>query len=228
LWPEIEIVVQPWACEAVSTNPDNALHRAILGYLFELHRTPTGRHGRETVVREMVGVVRKRTGATLENVLASLVDLVRGGCVHERRQLLVLPGGGSAELELYSIARRGAQRIDADLDVTSPIPAQDATVVDQRHLTTVFLDNDDRVSATQNDLSATLATLARIIELDRELSEPARRDALGDLETVRAQISKTNPDHRIISIAWKGVRMAATTREAAMLFRQASVLLGQR
>jgi len=212
----------------VSTNRDDTLHRAILEYLFELHRTPTGRYGRETVGREVVGVVRERTGATLEGVVASLVDLVQSGCVHERRQLLVLPGGGSADLERYSITRQGARRIDADLDITGPIPAQDATVVDHAHVTTVFLDNNEGVSAAQNDLSATLATLARIIESDRELSEAARRDVLGDLETVRAQISKTNPDHRIISIAWKGVRMAATTREAAMLFRQASVLLGQR
>jgi len=212
----------------MSTNPDDALHRAILEYLFELHRAPTGTHGRETFGREVVGVVRKRTGATLEDVVASLVDLVQSGFVHERRQLHVLPGVGSADLELYSIARRGAQRIDADLDITGPVPAQDATLVDDGRLTTVFLDNDDRVSAAHNDLSATLATLTRIIELDRELSEAARRDALGDLETVRAQVSKTNPDHRIISIAWKGVRMAATAGEAAMLFRQASVLLGQR
>lgn len=212
----------------VSTNRDDALHRAILEYLFELHRTPTGRYGRETVGREVVGVVRERTGATLEGIVASLVDLVQNGCVHERRQLLVLPGGGSAELERYSITSQGARRIDADLDATGPISAQDATVVDHAHVTTVFLDDDGGVSAAQNDLSATLAALARLIELDRELSEAARQDALGDLETVRAQISKTNPDHRIISIAWKGVRMAATAREAAMLFRQASVLLGQR
>lgn len=212
----------------VSPNPDDALHRAILEFLFELHRTPTGRHGRETVGREVVGVVRERTGATLERVVASLVQLVQSGCIHERRQLLVLPGGGSAELERYSITSQGARRIDADLDVTAPIPALATTVVDHAHVTTVFLDNDDEVSAAQNDLSATLAALARLIELDAELSESARQDALGDLETVRAQISKTNPDHRIISIAWKGVRMAVALGEAAMLFRQASVLLGQR
>lgn len=212
----------------MTTNPDDALHRAILEYLLELHRAQTGTHGRETFGREVVGVVRKRTGATLKDVVASLVDLVQSGFVHERRQLHVSPGGGSAELELYSLTRRGAQQIDADLDVTGPVPAQDATAVDQSGVTTVFLDDDARVGAAQNDLSATLATLARIIELDRELSEAARRDALGDLETVRAQVSKTNPDQRIISIAWKGVRMAATAGEAAMLFRQASALLGQR
>jgi len=212
----------------VFTNPDDALHRAILEYLLELHRTHKGTHGRETFGREVVAVVRKRTGATLGHVVASLVNLVQSGFVHERRQLHVLPGGGSGELELYGIAQRGAQRIDADLDVTGPIPAQDATVVEQSGVTTVFLDDDARVGAAHNDLSAILATLARIIEVDRELSETARRDALGDVETVRAQLSKTNPDHRIISIAWKGVRMAATVGEAAMLFRQASALLGQR
>jgi len=212
----------------VSTNPDDALDRAILEYLFELHCRPTGTYGREMFGREVVGVIRKRTGATLGHVLASLVNLVQSGFVHERRQLHVLPGGGSAELELYCITRRGAQLIDADLITTGPVPPPDATVVDNDRLTTVFLDNDDRLSAAQNDLSATLATLVRIIELDRELSEAVRRDALGDLETVRAQVSKSNPDHRIISIAWKGVRIAVTAGEAATLFRQASVLLGQR
>jgi hypothetical protein len=151
---------------------------------------------------------------------------VETGFVRENRRLRTLSSGHQVDDVLYSIAGPGIQRIEGESEFMPQKTTSGVTVENRDGVVTVILGNGNRVSVGQNDLPAALAALAKIIESNRELSEAARRDALGDLETVRAQASKTKPDMGIISAAWEGVKIAVTAKEAALLLQQAAALLG--
>ena len=86
---------------------NDPLSRAILEYLYELTRTQRGTHWNETVSQGVAVHVGKRTGATADDVAASLVALVAAGFVHERRQLRLFSSGRSLDSMVYAITGSG-------------------------------------------------------------------------------------------------------------------------
>ena len=77
-----------------------------------------------------------------------------------------------------------------------------------------------------SNVSVILSQLAETIKGDPDITEDAKQDALGDLETIRAQVSKSKPDTGIIKTAWEGVKIVVTAKEAVALLKEAAALLG--
>lgn len=98
----------------MSANPNDAVRRAILEYLYELNRTGRGTHGDETVGSGVSVTVRQRTGATRDDLASNLSYLVEAGLVRERRQLRIFSSGHSVDYVVYSIAGPGLVEIEGE------------------------------------------------------------------------------------------------------------------
>jgi len=209
----------------MSGNPNDPLRQAILEYLYELHLRHTGSRGHETEGRPLTESIRKRTGAPLEVVASNLHYLVASGFVGVREVPRFLSDKTQVDpRRLYSIAGPGIIRMEGKSEFVVQEAPRDVTVFNRDGVVTVGSDNT--VTVGQSALPAILTALAEIIAANREISDLARQNALGDLETVRAQASKAKPDMGIINTAWEGVKIATTAREAAGLLQQAAAILG--
>ena len=91
----------------MSDTLSDPLRRTVLEYLYELTRTQRGTHWNETVGQGILVHVNKRTGATPEDIEASLAALVKAGLVHERRQLRLFSSGRSLDSLVYAITGSG-------------------------------------------------------------------------------------------------------------------------
>lgn len=210
----------------MSENPNDPLRRKILEYLHELHRAQRGKYRHETTGREITENVSARTGATLEVLASNLLYLVDTGFVKHRKMPRFLSSGTQVEMDVYSIAGPGLRVIEGKSDFMPPMSPASVSVEIRNGVVTVIQGANNTVTVGRNELPAILAALEKFIKSNRDLSEAVRRDALADLETVRAQSSKSKPDMGIIRTAWEGVKIAVTAGEATILLQQAAALLG--
>lgn len=182
-------------------NPNDSVRRAILRYLHEIYLDRSGTHRTETQGERLSADIQKRTGMVKVLISANINYLVdRGFITHRRGTHYSSDGGQLEDQHLYGIAGPGIEHIERGYEFAANIEHQ--------------------------ELHAILAEIRKAIDSALGLDdEDARRDAVGDIDTVQAQLRKARPDELIIGTAWKGIELSATAAEAGGLLKKAALLL---
>lgn len=113
-----------------------------------------------------------------------------------------LGGGGSVFIQAENFTMNGSGRITAD---------GGDYVIHQNELNNFGTINQTVAETINNITKLTYAVT------QSKLSEEEKRQLIGDIETVKAQIIKPNPDKTILQKAWDAVQIASTIGGAAQL-----------
>lgn len=111
-------------------------------------------------------------------------------------------GGGSIFIQAENFTMNGSGRISAD---------GGDVVVHQNEL-----NNFGTINQTTVDTINTITKLTHTVS-QSGLSEEEKRQLIGDIETIKAQLIKPTPDKTILQKAWEAIQVASTIGGAAQL-----------
>ncbi len=111
-------------------------------------------------------------------------------------------GGGSVFIQAENFTMNGGGRISAD---------GGDYIVHQNELNN-FGTINQTIAETINNITKLTHTVSQ-----SELDEADKRQLIGDIETIKAQIIKPKPDKTILQKAWNAVQIASTIGGAAQL-----------
>lgn len=148
--------------------------------------------------------------------VASALDyLIQHGWVEEIREERTFTRGGTTiptAQSKYRLSAAGISLYDSDsrfntLNRYSGIKIENIGGV-------VVVGNNNVVNNKYRDLYTQLDVLEKKIKLAEKLSDKEKLDAAADIQTVKDQLSKEEPNKSIVSTAMSTVRTAATTAGA--------------
>jgi hypothetical protein len=183
----------------------------ILDYLYEHHRNARGMRAQELKIRDIQRAMKGSHELAGKDVAASLDYLVQKGwvcqIVRERTFTTVRGAVVPQEQVSYKISDIGIDRVEGESKFKKQSPfgainignVQGAVVVGDHNVV-----NNQFVSLVEH-----LSALERAIS-ELAISETEKVSAIADIETIRSQLAKPEPDRNILKQASQGVERIVT------------------
>ena len=208
-------------------NPNDQVRDGILRHLYEVHGKARGPQAVAIGIRDLQAAMRAE-GHTQGAVNSNLDYLIQKGWVvlQEDRKTFTTKAGTTQESvsRKYKISDVG---IDS-LEGASAFQKSDSfSAVNITNIKGVTVVGSGNVVNTQfADLSGVLTAIEEAVGESESLSEEDKLNTLSDIETIKAQITKPQPNTGIIKQAWQAVETAVTAAGATDLLKQAAELIG--
>lgn len=208
------------------SNPNDAMRDAILRYLYDLHTHARGPKGVGTKIRELQSAMKKQ-GVSQANVNSNLDYLVQKGWIREvvTPRSYTTPGGMTkqSEVRTYKISDVGIDKLE---EASSYLRQEHLSRVNITNIRGVTIIGDGNVVNTSlADLSRLLTDLESMVLESPKLSEEAKLNVISDIGSLQSQLSKSTPNHRVISMLWSGIEKAVTGAAFIELVHKISSLI---
>lgn len=197
-------------------NPNDEIRDAILRHLYMVHSKASSPRSAAIKVsalhKAMKDLDYKRT--QVGGNLAYLIDA--GFVTHVIEERSYPTKGGtmrSAPADSYKISNKGVDRMERASLFQQPPTGQQINVTTINGVTVVG--DKNVVNTRYADLSEHLEDLRTQVLSAPQLSERDKLDAAADIDTIRSQLQKPDPDSGLIRRAWAGVERVATASGAA-------------
>ncbi len=215
----------------MARNPNDEIRQQILQYFYDRNENASSRFGkRGSAVK--IGDVRRelkqRHGLVQRQVVANLNYLIDRGWVKavEQEKTYTVPDRGvtvPSTVTWYEITAVGIDKIEggseferADRSAGINITATGSNVI--------TLGDGNIVNAAFADLHDVLDTLKTAITESAQLPDGDKLDIAVDIESIKDQLAKQQPNRTVVRQLWSGVEKAATAAgfiEAVSLVQQA-------
>lgn len=172
-------------------------------------------------IRDIQHYAKEQFGLKQQEVIVSLDYLIQYGWVDEVIEKREFKKGNTiipTESSKYKLSAQGITLYDSEsvynsLNRYSGINIENIGGV-------VVVGNNNVVNNKYRDLFTSLDTLENQIKLSDKLSDENKLNASADLQTVKDQLSKSQPNKSIIDIALKGLSIAASLSGASELLEK--------
>jgi hypothetical protein len=200
---------------ADAPNPNDAFRRQILRYFYDRNAAATsmrGKKGAAVKISDVKKELKASLGLTQQQVVSNLTYLIDRGWVEvEEVTKEVRPRGGSTSVPsttaYYKITAKGIDRIEGGSDF-EPRERYGEINVNATGANVITLGDGNIVNAAFNDLRMELDELKRQI-VESDLPDDQKLEAAVDIETIKDQLAKADPDPLVTSTLWSRVEKAA-------------------
>jgi hypothetical protein len=198
-------------------NPNDPIRREILKFAYDVHRRVVKSEGGQVTGATLVSEVRSRSGAERAGLAENLDYLVGTGHMEHILQPLFHDGqvGLGMHRHYYRITAKGVNAMEHQSEFTIKTQAASISITNQNGV--AIVGDGNTVSVTGSDLTSLLITLKALVQGSSSLTTEAKSDAVADIQTIEAQLTKTKPNREILSSAWKGVESVVTAAEFSSL-----------
>jgi hypothetical protein len=197
-------------------NPNDEIRDAILRHLYSVHAGSSSPRSAAIKVSDLHQAMREL--GYKRNVIGGNLDyLIETEYVTEVVENRTYPTKGgtmqSSPVHKYKVSAKGVDRMEkASLFAQQPTGQQ----INVTTINGVTVVGDKNVVNTRYaDLSERLEDLRTLVLASSEVDERNKLDAAADIDTIRSQLQKPNPDPGLIRKAWSGVERVATAAGAA-------------
>ena len=188
----------------------------MLRYFYDRNATASSKYGKKGSAVKISDIKRElKAIATLgqSEVVSNLNYLLDREWVKELRiEKEVRPRGGSTTVpsvtSYYEITAKGIDRIEGGSEF-EPRERYGEINIQATGTNVITLGDGNIVNADFNDLRMELDELKRQIVETTQLSEGDKLDAAVDIETIKDQLAKPNPDQVVVRTLWTRVETAA-------------------
>lgn len=192
------------------SNPNDAARDAILRHLYSIHTKARSPRSTAILVRDLAAALKPQ-GFRQQQVASNLDYLVQKRWVTEvvdQRSFSTARGTlQSAARRTYKISDIGIDRLEsASTFSKTPLSGINVTTI---HGVTVVGDGNV-VNASFAQLSQALNALSSAALASNELPDAVKLDLVSDIDSIRAQLQKPEPDRTLISRLWTGIQSAAS------------------
>jgi hypothetical protein len=207
-------------------NANDGIRDAILRHLYAVHSKASSPRSAAIKVSDLhkamkaVGYKRTVVGGNLDYLIQThhVVEVVE-------QRTFPTKGGTmqSSPVHKYKIADKGVDRIERASLFKQPPSAQHINVTTISGVTVVGENNV--VNTRYADLSQELGSLRDALVASPAVTEADKLDVAADIDTIRSQLQKPQPDPGVIQRAWSGVETLATAAGAAEAVTKIATLI---
>ena len=196
-------------------NPNDQIRNQILRYFYHRNATATSRFGKKgsaVKISDAKRELKAQHGLTQQQVMSNLTYLIDRGWVktiEQEKTVQVRGGTVPSVLTWYEIAAPGIEKIEGE----SEFQRQDRYAginITATGSNIITLGDGNVVNARFAALHQELNALKGAVAESDRLSEAEKLDVSVDIESIKDQLAKSNPNKTIISTLWASIEKVVT------------------
>ena len=195
-------------------NPNDKLRQQILSWFYNRNANATSQYGKKGSAAKISDVkagLKAKYGQTQQQVMANLTYLIDKGWINKseiEKTVHVKGGTVPSTVVWYEISAAGIDKIEGDSEFQAN-PRYAGININAAGTNVITLGDGNVVNADFRDLHAALSDLKSTVT-HSAISEAQKLDVSVDIESIKDQLAKSQPDKTIIGRLWQRVQDMAT------------------
>ncbi len=194
-------------------NPNDQIREYILKWFYERNTNATSQYGKKgsaTKISEVKKGLKDSHGLTQQQVMSNLTYLIDKGWINKseiEKTVQVKGGTVPSTVTWYEISSGGIDKIEGESEFKEGGKYAGINI-NATGTNVITLGDGNIVNAEFVDLHTELSKLKKAVA-DSSLDESQKLDVTVDIESLRDQLVKANPDKTIMGHIWSRVRDVA-------------------
>jgi hypothetical protein len=195
-------------------NPNDEIRKQILRYFYERNASATSRLGKKgsaVKISDAKRELKKRFGLNQVQVMSNLTYLIDQNWVKTfdvEKTVNVRGGTIPSKVTWYEIAAPGIDKFEGSSDFQQ-VERYAGINIKATGSNIITLGDGNVVNAKFEELHKKLTDLKRAIAACSSLTEDQKLDMSVDIESIKDQLAKPEPDKTIVQHLWSGIEKAA-------------------
>jgi hypothetical protein len=203
------------AVTSTAPNPNDEIRARILGYFYDRNAHATSRFGKKgsaVKISDVKAELKALQGLTQQQVMSNLTYLIDRAWVKsvDQEKTVSTRGGTTipSVVTFYEITAQGIEKIEGPSQFERPdrYPGININAIGSNVIT---LGDGNYVNVQYQQLFSKLSDLKRAISVSESLTDNDKLDAAVDIETLKDQLVKSEPDGDVIRSLWPRVEKTA-------------------
>lgn len=198
-----------------TANPNDEIRRKILRYFYDRNANATSRFGKKgsaVKISDVKSELKALHELKQPDVMANLTYLVDRGWVKTVDETKTVTTGRGTTMPsivtYYEIAAKGIDKIEGGSEF-EPRERYPGINIQATGNNVITLGDGNVVRAEYRKLFNALTEFKEAVSESDELSEAEKLNLAVDIETLRGQLAKANPDKGVVRELWSGIEKAA-------------------
>lgn len=197
------------------TNPNDEIRRQILEYFYDRNANATSRFGKKGSAAKISDVrkdLKSQYELKLQQVVSNLNYLMDRGWVKviEVEKTVEVKGGTiPSTVTWYEISAKGIDKIEGESEF-QPKERYAGINITATGSNIITLGDGNIVNAKYADLHKELNVLKDGISENDRLTDSQKLNTAVDIESIKDQLAKSQPNMTMIGLLWKGIEKVAT------------------
>ena len=195
-------------------NPNDKIRKQILRYFYERNASATSRLGKKgsaVKISDAKRELKKRFGLNQVQVMSNLTYLIDQNWVKTfdvEKTVNVRGGTIPSKVTWYEIAAPGIDKFEGSSDFQQ-VERYAGINIEATGSNIITLGDGNVVNAKYEELHKKLTDLKQGIAACSLLTEDQKLDMSVDIESIKDQLAKPEPDKTIVQHLWSGIEKAA-------------------
>jgi hypothetical protein len=199
-------------------NPNDAIRNQILHYFFRRNASATSRFGKKgsaVKISDAKRELKAQHGLTQQQVMSNLTYLIDRGWVKtvaQEKTVQVRGGTVPSVVTWYEIAAPGIEKIEGESEF-KPEDRFAGININASGSNVITLGDGNVVNVKYEQLHKALDELKAAVAASDRLSEGEKLDVAVDIESVKNQLVKPDPNRSVVKSLWSSIEKVVTTAE---------------
>ena len=196
-------------------NPNDQIRQQILQYFYDRNKSATSHYGKKGSAAKISDAKRdlKRLHElTQSHVVSNLTYLIDKGWINKQdveKTVKVRGGTIPSVVAWYEISSAGIDKIEGESEFKTA-PKYSGINISATGQNVITLGDGNIVNAQYAALHAELERLREAVVNSSRLEEAQKVDVVSDIETVKEQLAKSQPNRKVLSHLWTAIEVAVT------------------
>jgi hypothetical protein len=207
----------------LTVNPNDAIRRQMLRYFYDRNANATsqrGKKGSAVKISDVKADLKRLHGLSQQQVVANLTYLIDRGWVKtiEESKSFTAAGGTTipSVTTYYQISAQGIEKIEGDSEF-QPRDRYAGIKIEATGENVITLGDGNVVNVRNQGLLQQLNELKERITDSEAVPEDTKLDLAVDIETLKTQLAKHDPDKQVVQRLWDRISKVADVASLAGL-----------
>ncbi len=196
-------------------NPNDEIRNQILRYFYDRNASATSRHGKKgsaVKISDAKRELKARHHLSQHQVISNLNYLIDRGWVKTvdvEKTVRVKGGTIPSMITWYAISASGIEKIEGESEFT-PRERYPGINITASGSNVIQLGDGNVVNAQFSQLHNELQSLKQAVTSSESLSDQTKLEIAADIETLKDQLAKPQPNKTVVRVVWEAVEKAVT------------------
>jgi hypothetical protein len=198
-----------------TVNPNDEIRRQILEYFYNRNSAATSRFGKKGSASKISDVKRELKSLfslTQQQVMSNLTYLIDRGwikTVDKEKTVAVAGGTIPSTVTWYEITALGIEKIEGDSEF-KPVDRYAGINITAGGNSVITMGDGNVVNVAYRQLHEALDELKQAVTLSRTLTETIKLETAVDIESLKDQLAKQQPNRQVVRTLWTSIQNAVT------------------
>lgn len=195
-------------------NPNDEVRHKILIYFYERNADATSQYGKKgsaVKISDAKRELKQQDGLKQQEVMSNLTYLIDKHWINKtniEKTVQTRVGSVPSTVTWYEISADGIDKIEGESEFQAN-PRYAGININASGANIITLGDGNVVNAQYADLYDELNSLKKAITKSADVTEEEKLDLAVDIESIRDQLAKAQPNKTIISHLWSGIEKVA-------------------